>query len=140
MKNQRPLMTITLMGGDMQAQGHAQMFVNILELGANMQGASDMARFRHNQIPNQLSLESKLFDVMGAQLTAMGHKVDSINGGPVGGYQSIMLTTDSNATNSAARSDCTSPRKSSANTTCKPIAGFYRAGSDHRKDGQAVAY
>jgi len=140
MKNQRPLMTITLMGGDMQAQGHAQMFVNILELGANMQGASDMARFRHNQIPNQLSLESKLFDVMGAQLTAMGHKVDSINGGPVGGYQSIMLTTDSNATNSAARSDCTSPRKSSGNTTCKPIAGFYRAGSDHRKDGQAVAY
>ena len=140
MKNQRPLMTITLMGGDMQAQGHAQMFVNILELGANMQGASDMARFRHNQIPNQLSLESKLFDVMGAQLTAMGHKVDSINGGPVGGYQSIMLTTDPNATNSVARSDCTSPRKSSANTTCKPIAGFYRAGSDHRKDGQAVAY
>ena len=140
MKNQRPLMTITLMGGDMQAQGHAQMFVNILELGANMQGASDMARFRHNQIPNQLSLESKLYDVMGAQLTAMGHKVDSINGGPVGGYQSIMLTPDANAPISVARNDCTSPRKSAAHTPCKPIAGFYRAGSDHRKDGQAVAY
>jgi gamma-glutamyltranspeptidase/glutathione hydrolase len=48
MKNQRPLMTITLMGGDMQAQGHAQIFVNILELGTNMQGGFDMARFRHN--------------------------------------------------------------------------------------------
>jgi len=140
MKNQRPLMTITLMGGDMQAQGHAQMFVNILELGANMQGASDMARFRHNQIPNQLSLESKLFDVMGAKLIAMGHKVDSINGGPVGGYQSIMVTPDANAPNSAGRSNCNSPHKSSALASCKPIAGFYRGGSDHRKDGQTVAY
>ena len=140
MKNQRPLMTITLMGGDMQAQGHAQMFVNILELGANMQGASDMARFRHNQIPNKLSLESKLFDVMGARLTAMGHNVDSINGQPVGGYQSIMVTPDANAPNSAGRSNCNSPLKSSAQASCKPIAGFYRGGSDHRKDGQTVAY
>jgi gamma-glutamyltranspeptidase/glutathione hydrolase len=124
----------------MQAQGHAHMFVNILELGANMQGASDMARFRHNQIPNKLSLESKLFDVMGARLTAMGHNVDSINGQPVGGYQSIMVTPDANAPNSAGRSDCGSPRKSSAQASCKPIAGFYRGGSDHRKDGQTVAY
>lgn len=140
MKNQRPLMTLTLMGGDMQAQGHAQMFVNILELGANMQGASDMARFRHNQIPNQLSLESKLFDSMGAQLIAMGHKVDSINGGPVGGYQSIMLTPDVDVVNTAGRIDCRAPRASVAKAPCKPMAGFYRGGSDHRKDGQVVAY
>jgi gamma-glutamyltranspeptidase/glutathione hydrolase len=121
MQNKRPLMAITLMGGDMQAQGHAQMFVNILELGANMQGASDMARFRHNQIPNMLSLESKLYDKVGAQLKAMGHKVESINGSPVGGYQSIMFTPDPNAAGSQ-------------------LKGYYRGGSDHRKDGQAVGY
>ena len=45
-------MTVTLMGGDMQAQGHAQLLVNILDLGANLQAAADMARFRHAQIPN----------------------------------------------------------------------------------------
>ena len=32
-------MTVTLMGGDMQAQGHAQLLVNILDLGANLQAA-----------------------------------------------------------------------------------------------------
>ena len=36
-KDKAPLMTITLMGGDMQAQGHAQVLVNILDLGANFQ-------------------------------------------------------------------------------------------------------
>ena len=43
-----PLMTVTLMGGDMQAQGHAQLLVDILDLGANLQAAADMARFRHS--------------------------------------------------------------------------------------------
>ncbi len=33
-------MTVTLMGGDMQAQGHAQWLVNILDLGANLQAVS----------------------------------------------------------------------------------------------------
>ena len=39
MRKGEPLMTITLMGGDMQAQGHAQALVNIFDLGANMQAA-----------------------------------------------------------------------------------------------------
>jgi gamma-glutamyltranspeptidase len=47
MKDGNPLMTITLMGGDMQAQGHAQALVNIFDLGANLQLATDMARFHH---------------------------------------------------------------------------------------------
>ena len=62
MRNGEPVMTVTLMGGDMQAQGHAQLLVNILDLGANMQAAADMARFRHGQIPNVLSLETPLYD------------------------------------------------------------------------------
>ena len=45
-------MTILLMGGDMQAQGHAQALVNVIDLGANLQAATDMARFHHTQVPN----------------------------------------------------------------------------------------
>src|SRR6202022_3761171 len=60
MKVTNPLMTITVMGGDMQATGHAQALVNIFDLGANMQAAADMARFHHAQVPNRLDLESNL--------------------------------------------------------------------------------
>jgi gamma-glutamyltranspeptidase/glutathione hydrolase len=127
MRNGRPLMTVTLMGGDMQAQGIAQVLVNVLDLGANLQAATDMARFRHNQVRNVLSLESQLFALVGAQLQAMGHKVESTDGGAVGGYQAIMFTPD--------------PDASGANGgTPPPVKGFYRAGSDHRKDGAAAGY
>src|SRR5882762_2369389 len=72
MKDESPLMSILLMGGDMQAQGHAQALVNILDLGANLQAATDMARFYHSQVPNVLSMESPLYDLVGSQLAAMG--------------------------------------------------------------------
>jgi gamma-glutamyltranspeptidase/glutathione hydrolase len=111
-------MTVTLMGGDMQAQGHAQILANVFDLGANLQAATDMARFRHGQIPNVLRLESSLFRLVGAQLTAMGHTVRSIDGNAVGGVQWLMFTPDPGS----------------------PTGGFYRAGSDHRKDGQAVGW
>jgi gamma-glutamyltranspeptidase / glutathione hydrolase len=113
MRDNKPLMTVTLMGGDVQAQGIAQVLVNILDLGANVQAASDMARFRHTQVPNTLMMESQLAELVGAQLKAMGHNVKSIDGTPMGGFQAIMVAPDS---------------------------GVYRAGSDHRKDGQAVGY
>ena len=113
MHDNKPLMTVTLMGGDVQAQGIAQVLVNILDLGANLQAASDMARFRHTQVPNTLMMESQLVELVGAQLKAMGHDVKSMNGTPMGGFQAIMVT---------------------------PGTGVYRAGSDHRKDGQAVGY
>ncbi len=44
------IMALQLMGGDMQSQGHAQVMVNMVDLGANLQAASDMARFHHNQV------------------------------------------------------------------------------------------
>ena len=111
MRDNRPLMAVTVMGGDMQAQGIAQVLLNVLDLGANMQAAGDMARFRHTQVQNVLALESQLFALVGEQLKAMGHDVRSVNGENVGGYQGIMVDH-----------------------------GTYRAGSDHRKDGQAVGY
>jgi gamma-glutamyltranspeptidase/glutathione hydrolase len=126
MRDKRPLMTVTLMGGDMQAQGIAQVLLNVLDLGANLQAATDMARFRHQQVPNVLTLESRLFARVGTALKAMGHDVRSINGSPVGGYQAIMFTPDD------AQSAPTGGES--------PLRGFYRAGSDHRKDGQAVGF
>jgi len=118
MKDNRPLMTVTLMGGDMQAQGQAQILANVFDLGANLQAATDMARFRHSQIPNVLRLESALFRLLGPRLAAMGHTVQSIDGNAVGGVQWLMFTPDS----------------------ASPAGGVYRAGSDHRKDGQAAGW
>ncbi|HWY97154.1 MAG TPA: gamma-glutamyltransferase family protein, partial [Steroidobacteraceae bacterium] len=115
-----PLMTVTLMGGDMQAQGHAQWLVDVLDLGANVQAAADMARFRHSQVSNVLSLETPLYDLVGSQLAAMGHTVKSVNGEDMGGVQSIMYVAEPG---SEAHAD-----------------GYYRAGSDFRKDGEAVGW
>ncbi len=112
----QPQMTVTLMGGDMQAQGHAQLLVNVIDLGANVQAAADMSRFRHSQIPNLLSLESPLYDLLGPALTAMGHTVRPISGADLGGVQVIQLVSED------------------------PSFHYYRGGSDFRKDGQAAGW
>jgi gamma-glutamyltranspeptidase/glutathione hydrolase len=116
MDGNQPLMSLLLMGGDMQAQGHAQVLVDIFDLGANLQMATDMARFRHSQVPNRLALEQNLYDLVGKDLAAMGHQLSKPDSDAMGGFQAILV---------------------------KPAPGgkrVYRAGSDHRKDGQAVAY
>jgi gamma-glutamyltranspeptidase / glutathione hydrolase len=128
MHNGEPLMTVTLMGGDMQAQGHAQLLVDILDLGANLQAGADMARFRHSQVSNVLTLETPLYDLVGSQLAAMGHTVKSATGEDVGGVQSIMFIGAPHA----AHSD--------EPDSTKHINGYYRAGSDFRKDGEAVGW
>jgi gamma-glutamyltranspeptidase/glutathione hydrolase len=95
-------------------------------LGANVQAAADMARFRHSQISNVLGLESPLYDIVAGKLAAMGHSVRSIDGGPVGGVQVIMFVPglkDFDGDGAKHGGD-----------------GYYRAGSDFRKDGQAVGW
>jgi len=124
-----PLMTVTLMGGDMQAQGHAQLLVDILDLGANAQAGADMARFRHGQVSNVLSLETPLDDLVGSELRAMGHTVKPVNGEDVGGVQIILYAAPADAP--AAVSDA-GPQKR--------VRGYYRSGSDLRKDGEAVGW
>jgi gamma-glutamyltranspeptidase/glutathione hydrolase len=120
-----PTMTVTLMGGDMQAQGHAQVLLDILDLGANVQAAADMARFRHNQVRNVVDLESPLFRLVGAELSAMGHTVRAVDGEGVGGVQMILFTPEEAAGQPQG---------------VVPLRGFYRGGSDPRKDGQAVGW
>jgi gamma-glutamyltranspeptidase/glutathione hydrolase len=122
------LLTLLLMGGDMQAQGHAQMMVNLVDLGANLQASTDMARFYHNQVADKLNLESRLYDSMGSKLEALGHHAVSTNGEDLGGYQAILFTPD--------------PREKAVEfpDASRPVNGYYRAGSDHRKDGEAVGW
>jgi gamma-glutamyltranspeptidase/glutathione hydrolase len=116
MKDGAPLLSLLLMGGDMQAQGHGQVLVNMLDLGANVQMATDMARFRHGQVSDQLTLEPALDALVGADLKAMGHRLGPPSSGAMGGYQAIRIEKDNDG---------------------KPV---YRAGSDHRKDGQAAGW
>jgi gamma-glutamyltranspeptidase/glutathione hydrolase len=117
----QPLMSVLLMGGDMQAQGHAQVLVDIFDLGANLQMATDMARFRHSQISNKLTLEPALYALVGKELAAMGHKLAAPDSAAMGGYQAILVETPPPIQGRASR----------------PV---FRAGSDHRKDGAAVGW
>jgi gamma-glutamyltranspeptidase / glutathione hydrolase len=123
------IMAMQLMGGDMQSQGHAQMVVNMVDLGANLQAATDMARFHHNQVRDTVQLESEAFKLVGAELLAMGHKVVSANGAGMGGYQAILFTPDPSLPLPDGRKD-----------SRQPVNGYYRAGTDHRKDGIAVGW
>ena len=112
-KGDKPFAAFGVMYGDQQAQGQAQVLVNMLLFGANGQAAGDAARFAHAQSTNRLQLESQLYDAIGADLKARGHDVHSANGFDMGGYQAI---------------------------TIDPVTGAYRGASDPRKDGEAIGY
>ena len=135
MKDGQPVMAFGLMGGSQQAQGHAQVLVDMIDLGANPQAASDAARFTHAQASNTLSLESNLFDLVGARLKAMGHQVESANGEDMGGFQAIWFLPAPAPASAAAPG--AAPAAAAAE---QPVAGVYRAASDHRKDGEAVGW
>ena len=81
MKDGQPLMTFGNMGGSVQPETHAQHMVNLIDLGMNVQMTTDAARFTHNQTGNVLSLETNLFNLVGAALKAKGHEVRAVNGG-----------------------------------------------------------
>jgi gamma-glutamyltranspeptidase/glutathione hydrolase len=132
MKDGAPLMAFGNMGGSVQPETHAQHIVNLVDHGMNVQMTTDAARFTHNQNANRLSLETALFNLVGAALKAKGHDVRAVTGGSVGGYQGILFTRDPRLPEPvfdarAVRDDL-------------PVNGVYRAGSDHRKDGQAVGW
>ena len=82
----------------------------------------------HSQISNTLSLETPLYDLVGAKLAAMGHTVRSVSGEEMGGVQVLMFVADPGAA---------PPRESDS---AKRVAGYYRSGSDFRKDGEAVGW
>lgn len=106
-----------------------QVLVNMIDLGANPQAASDAARFWHQQDANVVYLEANLYNLVGKQLEALGHHVEPANGENMGGFQAILLQGDAGL----------SPRSGSPPSDA-PISGVYRAASDDRKDGEAVGW
>jgi gamma-glutamyltranspeptidase/glutathione hydrolase len=106
--------------------------VNLIDHGMNVQMTTDAARFTHNQNSNVLSLEHHLFTLVGTALRQKGHEVRAVDGGAVGGYQGILFTRDSRLPLPLF------DRRSIVEDL--PVNGVYRAGSDHRKDGQAVGW
>jgi gamma-glutamyltranspeptidase/glutathione hydrolase len=109
-KTDTPYMSFGLMGGAMQAQGHAQLLLNLFVFGMDIQQAIDAARFRHTA-GMKVMLEAPITDSVRAALTAMGHVVSEGASGNLGGSQAIIR-----------------------------LDRGYAAGSDPRKDGVAVGY
>lgn len=121
-KGGKPLMSFGVMGGSMQPQGHAQIVVNMIDFGMNLQEAGDAPRIRHggsSQPTGQkmtdggmVNLESGIPYKSIRALVRRGHKVQYAVGG-YGGYQAILWNEEN---------------------------GVYFGASESRKDGQAAGY
>ena len=121
-KDNKPYISFGLMGGAMQPQGHAQIVINLIDFGMNLQEAGDAPRIRHvsNQQPTggemfdggELSLESGFDYKEIRKLMKFGHKV-IFSLGSFGGYQAIMYDDE---------------------------LGVYFGASESRKDGSAMGY
>jgi gamma-glutamyltranspeptidase/glutathione hydrolase len=122
-KDGRPWFSFGVMGGDMQAQGHVSILVNLIDFGMNVQAAGDAARIRHggSATPTGLAedppggtvfLESGFSEETREKLKSLGHQLGK-SPGSFGGYQGILI-------------DWTN--------------GVLHGGTDSRKDGTAVGY
>lgn len=130
MKDGKPVLAFGTPGGSGQPQSHLAALINMIDLGMNVQAASDAARFEHDQESNVLEIESNLYELVGQQLAAMGHTVKSVNGDGMGGLQLVQFTP----------APGTGAPKGNSIKGDPPVNGVYRAGSDMRKDGQAVGW
>ena len=122
-KDGKPWLSFGVMGGGMQPQGHAQIIMNMVDFGMNLQEAGDAPRIHHDGTTEptgqavamtdggELDLESGFPATTIRELMRKGHSVRSANG-PYGGYQAIMVNPD----------------------------GGYIGASESRKDGQAAGY
>ncbi len=122
MKDGKPLMSFGVMGGAMQPQGHAQIIINMIDFGMNLQEAGDAARLRHGGSSQPtgeamtdggvVHLEQGISAETRAALEAMGHTLGESDGG-FGGYQAILWDEKGRV---------------------------YYGASEARKDGQAAGY
>ena len=122
-KDGRPWLSFGVMGGAMQPQGHAQIVMNLVDFGMNLQEAGDAPRIQHDgdteptgQGANpggagETDLETGFPYETVRALMRKGHSVRFADG-PYGGYQAIMAN---------------------------PGGGWIGA-SESRKDGQAAGY
>jgi gamma-glutamyltranspeptidase/glutathione hydrolase len=122
MKDGKPLLSFGLMGGAMQPQGHAQIIVNLVDFGMNLQEAGDAGRINHKGSSQPtgnvmtdggiVHLENEFSEETRKALKAMGHRIGPSNH-EFGGYQAIMWDAEE---------------------------GVYYGASEVRKDGQAAGY
>src|SRR5829696_1659260 len=110
LKDGSPWLSFGVMGGDMQAQGHAQVLANLIDFGMNIQEAGEAPRFRHSG--NGLALESAFSADARAGLASRGHRLIESKG-VWGGFQGILID---------------------------PKTRVLMAGSDPRKDGMAAGW
>ena len=94
-KDGKLLMAYGVMGGDMQAQGHVQVLVNLIERGLNLQQALDAPRVRYIS-GRGVMMEDGLGGPVIDALVARGH--ERVLPGPglthralMGGGQAVML-------------------------------------------------
>ena len=105
----RPRMAFGVMGGGMQPQGHLQMMLRVFGHGQNPQAASDAPRWQVLG-DGAVGVESDFDSEVVRGLEARGHRVQTLHSILFGGAQLIYRLDE----------------------------GGHVAGSDHRKDGQAV--
>ena len=122
-KDGKPHTAFGVMGGGMQPQGHAQIVLNMVDFGMNLQEAGDAPRIYHAgssqpegdaQDPRggTVYLESGFDYSTVRALMMMGHTVGFTHG-PYGGYQAVMRDHEQ---------------------------GVWYGASESRKDGQAAGY
>jgi gamma-glutamyltranspeptidase/glutathione hydrolase len=115
-------MSFGVMGGGTQPQMHAQILINMIDFGMNLQEAGDAPRILHTGSSSPegdimtdggyISLESGFSAKTRRDLLQKGHTLKDVSGA-FGGYQAIMLD-DKNK--------------------------VYYGASETRKDGQAAGY
>jgi gamma-glutamyltranspeptidase/glutathione hydrolase len=111
------LMSYGVMGGDVQAQGHVQVLVNLIDRGLNLQQAIDAPRVRYISGRGVMMDDELTSPVIGA-LVERGHErvrpaAGLTHRALMGGGQAIMID---------------------------PATGALSGGSDSRKDGLALGY
>jgi gamma-glutamyltranspeptidase/glutathione hydrolase len=117
-----PWCAFGVMGGATQPQGQAQIVVNLVDFGMNIQEAGDAPRFVHDGSPEptgtsmtdggRLALERGVPEAVRQSLAARGHRLVEAKG-QYGGYQAV----------------CRDPR-----------TGLLSGASESRKDGHAAGY
>lgn len=117
-----PWLAFGVMGGGTQPQAHAQIIMNLVDFGMNLQEAGDAPRLLHTGSSQPTGttmtdggtayLETGFAYEVVRTLSGMGHRIQ-VDVGSFGGYQAIMRDSDQ---------------------------GVYYGASESRKDGQAAGY
>ncbi len=121
-KEGKPFVSFGLMVGAVQPHGHAQIVVNLIDFGMNLQEAGDAPRMRHSGSSQPtgsvminggtLNIESGFDYKTIRELRKKGHHI-SFEVGIYGGYQAIGVDVDKKV---------------------------FTGASESRKDGQAAGY